>query len=303
MHKKAVLEQIRGRWQLLVLVLPTVAYFVLFHYVPMYGVQLAFKNFISVKGIWGSPWIGLTNFTRFFASPTSWNIIANTIILSAYQTVVNFFLPILLALMLNMMTHQRVKRVIQTVTYAPHFLSVVVVVGMILIFFSPYNGLINGVIGLFGHKSVAFMNEAKYFRHIYVWTGAWQSTGWGAIIYLSALSGIDPALHEAAVVDGASRLKRVWHIDIPGILPTAMLLLILSVGNIMTLGFEKVYLMQNSLNISVSEVISTYVYKRGLLNVQYGFSTAVGLFNSVVNMVLLFSVNAIVGRVSGNSMF
>ena len=303
MKKTSLASQLCKKWQLVLLVLPTVIYFIIFHYAPMYGVQIAFKNFRAVDGIWGSPWVGLANFRMFFRSPSAWNIIANTLLLSGYQCIVNFFLPVMLALMLNMMTNQKMKRVVQTVTYAPHFLSTVVIVGMILIFFSPNGGLINEIVMLFGGERIAFMNEPAYFRHIFVWTGAWQNTGWGAIIYMSALAGIDPSLHEAAVVDGANRLQRVRHIDIPGILPTATLLLILSVGKIMGLGYEKAYLMQNSLNSGVSEIISTYVYKRGLLNVQYGFSTAVGLFNSVCNIILLLTVNTAAKKMSGNSMF
>ncbi|MBR6332536.1 MAG: sugar ABC transporter permease [Dehalococcoidales bacterium] len=256
-----------------------------------------------MDGIWGSKWVGLKNFRMFFNSANAWTIISNTLLLSSYQCIVNFILPISLALSLNLIENQKIKRILQTVTYAPHFLSTVVVVGMILIFLSPNNGLIHNIQKVFTHQTIVFMNEPLYFRHIYVWTGAWQNTGWGAIIYLSALAGIDPSLHEASMVDGANRLQRIWHIDLPGILPTATIMLILSVGNIMALGYEKVYLMQNSLNISVSEIISTYVYKRGLLNVQYGFSTAVGLFNSVCNVILLVTVNYAAGKISGNSMF
>ena len=301
--KQSILRQFQLHWQLLVLVLPTLIYFIIFHYIPMYGVQIAFKNYSAAKGIWASPFVGLFNFKMFFRSPNAMDIIFNTIILSGYQCIVNFILPIILALMLNMLKNERMKKCIQTLTYAPHFLSTVVIVGMILIMFSPYNGLINEFVKLFGGESIAFMNEEKYFRHIFVWTGAWQSTGWGAIIYLSALAGIDPSLHEAGVVDGANRLQRMWHIDIPGILPTATLLLILGVGNIMSLGFEKAYLMQNAMNNNVSEIISTYVYKRGLLNSQYGFSTAVGLFNSLCNVVLLVSANFLGKKMSGVGLF
>ncbi|MEN6315108.1 MAG: ABC transporter permease subunit [Clostridiaceae bacterium] len=295
---KRTLGKILRNYELYLFLLPAVAYIIIFHYVPMYGVQIAFKDFLATKGIMGSPWVGLKHFERFFNSYQFWKLIKNTLGLSIYQLLASFPLPIMLALMLNSLTNKRYKKIVQTATYAPYFISTVVMVSMLLIFLSPRSGLVNIAIKLFGGSAVHFIAEAEWFKSLYVLSGIWQSTGWNAIIYIAALSAIDPELHTAAIVDGASKFKRILYIDIPGIMPTMVILLILSMGHIMSIGFEKVYLMQNNLNMNTSEVISTYVYKVGMGGVgttyglpDYGYSAAVGLFNSVINFMLLIITN------------
>lgn len=300
--RKSLLPYLRN-WQLYVLLIPVIAYFVIFEYTPMYGVQIAFKDFIAKKGIWGSPWVGFKHFQRFFDSYFFWTLLKNTLGISLYQLVVGFPVPILLALMINEVRQSKFRKFIQTVTYAPHFLSTVVMVGMIVIFLNPNTGLVNHFLELFGLKPISFMTEAGWFKTIYVFSGVWQQMGWSSIIYLAALSGIDPQQHEAAKVDGANRLQRIWHVNIPGILPTIVILLILQMGSLMGVGFEKVFLMQNDLNMDSSDVISTYVYRSGILGAQYSFSAAVGLFNSVVNFILLISVNFISRRLNQTSLW
>jgi putative aldouronate transport system permease protein len=297
------MRSLRKNWDLYLLIAPVMMYILLFHYVPMYGLQIAFKNFTAVKGIWGSPWVGLDHFERFFNSFYFWRLIKNTLGISLYELVVGFPAPLLLALMINEVSSRRFRKVVQTVTYAPHFLSTVVLVGMVLMFLSPQKGVINHLIQLLGGHSIPFMTEPEWFKTIYVFSGVWQSAGWGSIIYLAALTGIDPGLHEAAIIDGASRLRRIWHINLPSIMPTVVILLILNLGNIMGVGFEKIYLMQNNLNKESSDVIATYVYQSGILGAQYSFSAAVGLFNSLVNFVLLVMVNAVARKVNETSLW
>lgn len=297
------MKSLRKNWDLYLLITPVLAYFIIFHYFPMYGLQIAFKNFAAVKGIWGSPWIGFDHFRRFFDSYYFWRLIKNTVGISLYELAVGFPAPLILALMINEVRHKTFRRFVQTVTYAPHFLSTVVLVGMVLMFLSPQKGIVNHIIAFFGGHSISFMTEPAWFKTIYVFSGVWQSAGWGSIIYLAALAGIDPGLHEAAIIDGASRLRRIWHINLPGILPTIVILLILNLGNVMSVGFEKVYLMQNSLNKESSDVIATYVYQSGILGAQYSFSAAIGLFNSVVNFALLVGVNYIARKVNDTSLW
>jgi putative aldouronate transport system permease protein len=278
-------------WQLYILILPVVAYFIIFKYAPMYGVQIAFKEFFASQGIWNSPWVGFDHFERFFNSFYFERLLWNTFTIGLYELAVGFPIPILLALMMNEVRHAKFKKTVQTVTYAPHFLSTVVMVGMLFLFLSPADGLVNRIIMLFGGEPIAFMREAEWFKTIYVFSGVWQQMGWSSIIYIAALAGIDPSLHEAAKVDGASRLQRIWHVNLPGIAPTIVILFILNVGSIMAVGYEKILLMQNDLNLESSDVISTYVYRSGILDAQYSFSAAVDLFNSVINCVLLVLVN------------
>ncbi|MBU3812683.1 MAG: ABC transporter permease subunit, partial [Candidatus Niameybacter stercoravium] len=270
---------------------------------PMYGVQLAFRDYNPIMGITGSPWVGFDHFTRFFNSYQFKQLIGNTLILSLYSLIVGFPIPIILALALNQVKNSKFKKLVQTVTYALHFISVVVLVGMLGIFFSVNGGLVNEVIKLFGGEPKLFMGEVKYFRHMYVWSGIWQSMGWSAVIYLAALSGVSPELHEAATVDGATKLQRIWNIDLPTILPTIVTLLILNCGSVMSMGFEKAFLMQNPLNMENSEIIATYVYKMGLINAEYGFSTAVGLFNSVINCILLVTVNKVSKKIGQDGLW
>ncbi|MDF2714052.1 MAG: sugar transporter permease [Paenibacillus sp.] len=296
-------KSLRKNWDLYLLISPVIAYFLIFEYFPMYGVQIAFKNFIAAKGIWGSTWIGFDHFERFFKGFYFWRLIKNTLGISLYSLIVGFPVPLLLALMINEVRSNKFKRFVQTITYAPHFLSTVVMVGMILMFLNPQTGLVNRIIELFGGTPIKFMTDPSWFKSVYVFSGVWQNMGWSSIIYLAALAGIDPTLHEAARVDGASRLQRIWHINLPGILPTVVILLILNVGHIMGVGFEKIYLMQNDLNKESSDVISTYVYTSGILGAQYSFSAAVGLFNSVVNCILLISVNQAARKLNETSLW
>lgn len=285
-------------WQLYVFLLPATLYFLIFHYYPMYGVQIAFKNYVVTEGIWGSPWTGFANFTRFFNSFYFWDLIRNTFLINLFSLAL-FPVAIIVALSLNELRNGSFKRTVQTVTYAPYFISTVVMVGIILTFLNPATGVINHLITALGGQPIAFLAEPGWFRPVYVLSGEWQNLGWGTIIYLAALAGIDPELHEAARMDGATRLQRIRHINLPGILPTITILFILAVGNLMAVGFEKIYLMQNPLNLETSEVIQTYVYKSGLLQAQYSFSAAVGLFNNLINLVLLFVVNRAARRTTG----
>jgi putative aldouronate transport system permease protein len=300
--KRLNIKKILTNYQLYLFLLPALVYFIVFHYVPMYGVLIAFKDFVATKGIMGSPWVGFKHFERFFESYQFWTLIKNTLGLSVIQLIVGFPLPIFLALMLNQIRNEKYKRFVQTVVYAPHFISVVVLAGMIYVFFSN-NGLINNIILLFGGDPISFMSKPEWFKPLYIGSGVWQETGWAAIIYLAALAGVSPELHEAAVMDGASKWKRILHVDIPAIMPTAVILLILNVGNIMNIGFEKAYLLQTPMNQPAAEIIPTYVYKMGLQQAQYSFAAAVGLFNSVINLILLVSVNKFAKKLSGTGLW
>ncbi|TDL57663.1 sugar ABC transporter permease [Paenibacillus dendritiformis] len=291
---------LRKHWQMYLLLAPVMVYFIVFHYVPMYGVQIAFKDFIATKGITGSPWVGMKHFERFYQSYYFWRLIKNTLGIGLYQLLVGFPVPILLALMINEIRGKWFKKTVQTVTYAPHFLSTVVMVGILVIFLSPDTGMINHLIHAFGGEPISFLTEPGWFKSLYVFSGVWQQMGWSSIIYLAALSGVDPQLHEAARVDGASRLQRIWHVNLPCIMPTIVILLILNTGSILSVGFEKVFLMQNDMNLESSDVFTTYVYRSGLLGAQYSFSAAVGLFSNIVNFILLVSVN-FVARKAGNT--
>jgi ABC transporter, permease protein len=302
-YKKPSLgKRIKKTWQLWVFVLPALIGLIIFSYVPMYGIVLAWKDYSPIQGIMGSRNVGFAHFERFFRSPYFVDIIRNTIVISLYGMIVGFPIPILLALGLNQIRNLKFKKFIQTVTYAPYFISTVVLVGIINIVFAE-KGFINQFISMLGKEPVLFMGNIKYWRHIYVWTGVWQSMGWNAIIYIAALAGVSPELHEAAIIDGATKFQRIKYIDLPSISPTIVITLILSAGSIMSVGFEKAFLMQNPLNAEVSEIIATYIYKVGLVSGQYGFSTAVGLFNSVINCILLLSVNKIAKKMGHSSIW
>ncbi len=295
-------QRIIRNYDLYLYLLPTLLYFAVFHYGPMYGIQIAFKDFYPAFGIAGSPWIGFDHFQRFFRSHFFNILIRNTLVLSFYG-VLMFPVPVIFALMLNQIRHTRYKRLVQTVSYAPHFISTVVLVGMLFVFLSPTTGMINNAVKSLGGPVTDFMGKAKWFRHIYIWSGVWQNTGWAAIIYLAALMGINPELHEAAIMDGATKLRRIFHVDIPGILPTVVVMLILRSGRIMSVGFEKAFLMQTALNLDTSEIIATYVYKTGLLGAQFSFASAVGLFNSIINLILITLVNRFARVVGGSSLW
>lgn len=289
--------------ELTLLILPALLYFIIFQYFPMYGLQIAFREFSPFKGILGSPWVGLEHFSRFFNSYHFWSLIKNTVGISLYLLILGFPLPIILSLMMNEMTSTRLKKTMQTVVYAPHFISTVVMVGMLFVFLRPQNGLINRFILRGGGESISFLTEASLFKTIYVLSGIWQNTGWGTVIYLASLSAIDPQIVEAAIIDGANRWQRVLHINIPGILPMVVILFILNAGRLMNVGFEKVFLMQNPLNLKSSEIIATYVYKSGLINYDFSFGSAVGFFNSVINFLLLIMVNTIAKKTGESSLW
>lgn len=290
-------------WQLIVLCALPIAYFIIFHYIPMYGVQIAFKDFRAVDGIWGSEWVGLKHFRRFFSSPQFLPLIKNTLGLSFLQLALGFPIPIILAIMLNQTRHYGFRKFVQSVVYCPHFISIVVLTSMLYIFLSPRNGIINTAIEFFGGDPIFFLGEAKYFKLTFVISGIWQNAGWSAIIYIAALAGISPDLYEAAAVDGANKWQRIWHIDLPGILPTMVMMFIMEVGKVMNLGFQKAYLMQNAQNLASSEIISTYIYKVGLINAQYSYSAAINLFNNIVNIILLVACNQLAKRVTKNSLW
>ena len=273
-------------------------------YGPMYGLIIAFKDFVPAKGIMGSSWVGMKWFKMFFETPRFRQILKNTLMLSVYSLVVGFPFPIILALVINDIRASKMKKFCQTVTYMPYFISTVVLVGMLSVFFSPDSGFVNTLLAkLGGSGNTFFMGEGKHFRHMYVWSGIWQSMGWNSVIYIAALSGVDQQLHEAAMIDGANRFQRVLHVDLPTILPTIIILLIMNCGSILNVGYEKVYLMQNDLNSNVSEIISTYVYKIGLQQQRYSYSTAIGLFNNIINFGLLVAVNKIAKKLSGTGLW
>ncbi|MFD1849557.1 ABC transporter permease [Oceanobacillus bengalensis] len=297
------LKPFRKNWDLYLLIFPVLIYFIVFKYIPMYGVQIAFKDFIAVEGILGSPWVGFEHFERFFDSFYFERLISNTLLIGLYELAVGFPIPIILALLINEVRNKYFKSFIQTITYAPHFLSVVVVVGMMFLLLSPQTGIVNQIIVLFGGEPISFMTEPGWFKTLYVFSGIWQNMGWSSIIYLAALSAVDPQLHEAAEIDGASRLQRIWHINLPSIKPTIIIMLILQCGSILGVGFEKVFLMQNSLNMSASDVISTHVYRTGILGSEYSYSAAIGLFESVVNLVILLLVNYTARKVNKVSLW
>ena len=287
-------RRILENWQLYALLLVPVVLTVVYKYIPMYGIQIAFRDFKASQGYMGSEWVGLYWFQRFFSAPTFSRMIVNTVLISLYSLLWSFPVPIILSLMINQLRSARFKRVVQTVLYAPHFISVMVICGMIRIFLSPSGGLINLILG----TSVDFLTQSSAFRTIYVASGIWQDAGWGCIIYLATLANVDPGLYEAAKVDGASVFQRIRNIDLPALLPMAILNLIMAAGNLMNVGFEKVWLLQTDLNKATSDVIAVYVYEQGIQNAKYSYSTAVGLFNTVVNIALLLIVNKIASKAS-----
>jgi len=302
-RSKNTLTKILKNYELYLFLLPAVIYYLVFAYGPLYGLQIAFKDFNGSLGIWGSKWVGLKHFRNFFDSYYFGLLIKNTLAISIYSILAGFPIPIIVALMLNEVKNAKYKKFVQTVIYAPHFISTVVLVGIIIVLLSPTYGLVNLALKGLGFESKSFMTDPDAFRHIYVWSDIWQNAGWNSIIYIAALSSIDTSIYEAATIDGANRLQRVWYINIPSIVPTMLILLILNTGSIMNVGFEKIFLMQNDLNSTTSDVISTYIYRRGLLNADYSFSTAVGLFNNVINFILLIAVNAITRKFSETSLF
>ncbi|MGI5856053.1 MAG: ABC transporter permease [Candidatus Merdivicinus sp.] len=300
-------RDMRRDWQLYLFLALPVAYILLFAYIPMGGLVMAFQDFSIRKGILGSDWVGFDNFVKFFNSYQCWRVIRNTLVLSLYTILAGFPIPICFALMINSLRGERFKKFSQTIVNLPHFISATVMVGILFQLFNSRTGLY-GVIGeaLTGAYPPDLFASASNFRHFYVWSGIWQEFGWGSIIYVAALSSVDPSYHEAAEIDGATRFQRVLHIDFPSICPTIIIMLILRMGSVMSIGFEKVYLMQNSLNLQTSDIISTYVYQVGLAasgNSDFSYATAIGFFNSLVNMVLIASVNALSRKFSETSLW
>ena len=291
--KWSLKEDIQKRWQLYLMLLLPLAYIIVFCYVPMGGILIAFEDYTFRKGILGSDWVGLKYFEQFFSNPDMMKLLKNTLVISFYSLLISFPAPIVLALALHIIGGKRFKKFMQSLTYAPYFISTVVMVGIILQCFHLNIGIVNNLLALVGLDRVDFMGRASYFRHIYVWSGVWQTTGYAAVIYIAALGNVDQSLVEASLIDGANCLQRIKIVELPALKPIITIQLIMAIGSIMGVGFEKVFLMQSPLNLSVSEIISTYVYKRGLKDMQYSFATAVGLFNSVVNFILLFLANKI----------
>ncbi len=306
-EKHFKLSDYTKNWQLYIFLVPAIIYIISFAYIPMGGIALAFKKYDYTLGIWGSPWVGFANLERFFTAHNFKAILWNTVSLSFYGLIAGFPLPVALALVLNAFPGRKFKKVVQSVSYMPYFISTVVIVGMLMQLFNPRTGAFGIIYQLFGGGSMMtdLFAKPEAFQHLYVWSGIWQNIGWSSIIYMAALAGIDESLHEAAEIDGASRLQRIWYIDLPGILPTTIIMLILSAGGIMNVGFEKTYLMQNALNIASSEVITTYVYKIGMVigTGDYAYSTAIGLFNSVVNFIMLVAVNTFSKKVSDSGLW
>jgi len=290
-------------WQLYLFVLPAVVYYIVFHYVPIYGVQIAFRQYYPMRGILGSPWVGMKHFMRFFNSYYFTTVIGNTLRISLTALIVGFPIPVLLALMLNEVQHLRFKKLVQTVTYAPHFISMVVMVGMLILFLTPSSGIINHMLAAVGMERKAFMQDARNFHWIYVFSSIWQESGWSSVIFVAALASIDSSQVEAAIIDGANKLQRMVYINLPVLIPTIVIMLIMRSGSILSVGFEKVYLMQNATNLSRSEIISTYVYKAGLIDGDFSFAAAVGLFNSLINFAILVLVNLFARRVGETSLW
>ena len=300
---KRISTEVKRHWQLYVMLILPVTYLIIFAYLPMGGAVIAFKAYSIRGGIWGSDWVGLKHFKNFFTTPDFKVLMRNTLALSLYSLVISFPMPILLALAINEMRGRHYKKVVQMVTYLPYFISTVVLVGIMQNIFSIRTGLVNNIITALGGTAVDFMGKPELFRSLYVWSGVWQGMGYSAVIYIAALASVDTSQVEAAIIDGAGRFARVWNVDIPAIMPTIVIQLILAVGSIMSLGFEKVYLMQNPVNMQFSEIISTFVYKRGLINFQYSYATAVGLFNSVCNLVLIVLANMFSKKVNETSLW
>lgn len=290
-RRSSLFKAMRSRYDLYLMLLIPLVWYLIFHYGPLYGLQIAFKNFSPAKGISGSSWVGLDHFKRFVESYYFWRLLWNTISINLFSLLFAFPIPILLALIVTEIRNKSFSKIVQNITYIPHFISIVVMVGMLMLFLSPRGGPLNAIIELFGGDPVRFLDSAAWFKPIFISSNIWQNMGWQSIIYIAALAGVNPQLYEAAKMDGASRMRRIWHVSIPGILPVIVILLILDVGHFMNVGFEKILLMQNNLNMDSSDVISTFVYTTGILKGEYSYTAAIGLFNSVINLALLLLVN------------
>lgn len=293
-RKKLILNH----WQFYVIIALPIIYFVVFRYVPMYGILLAFKKYRVSKGIWNSPWVGLHQFAKFFANPSAVRIMWNTFSLSMYALLTSIPLAVILAVSLNEARSLRWKKTVQMVTYAPYFISTVVMVAILMQFMDPSSGVFNLIRAALGKESINYMGDPNKFQHIYVWSALWQNTGYNAIIYVAALAGINPELYEAAKVDGVNKWQKIWYVDLPCIKPTIIIMFIMNMGRVMSLSFEKAYLMQNPLNLETAEIMSTYVYKMGLINNDFSYSTAIGVLNSVINLILIVTFNKLSRKVN-----
>lgn len=304
-RRNKILKSYTNNWQLYVLLILPLAYLIIFKYIPLLGLQIAFKNYSITKGMFASEWVGLVHFKNFFSDYRAIRVIKNTVILSVYHLIAGFPIPILFALCLNYITNKRYKKLVQTVSFAPYFISTVVMVTMIVQFLAPRRGMLTIFLNTLMGSEIDYLAQAKYFADIYVWSGIWKSIGFSSIIYFATLSGIPTELHEAAIIDGATKFKRMIHIDLPGILPTAIILFVLNTGQILNIGYEKVLLMQNSLNLAASEVISTYIYKVGLTSPipQFSYSTAIGFFQSAIGLILIITVNKIANKISNQGLW
>lgn len=299
---KRLFKDLRHNKILYLMILPIVAYYLIFHYGPMYGLQIAFKKYTPGAGIWGSPWVGFKHFTSFFNSYYFWRLLRNTFLINFYELIFSFPIPIIFALLLNELRQERFKKTVQTVSYLPHFISLVVICGIVTDFVAS-DGLINDAIAFFGGERTPLLQKPGLFRTIYISSGVWQGMGFRSIIYIAALSSIDQEIYEAATIDGANRFQRVWHITIPGIAPTIVILLILNIGSMLSVGFEKILLLYNPAIYETADVISTFVFRKGLENYEFSYSAAVGLFNSIVNFTLLFIANNVSRRVTQYSLW
>lgn len=290
-------------WQLYLLILPAIVYLFLFNYLPIYGVQIAFRNYKAVEGITGSQWVGLQHFKTFFGTYYSKRLISNTFLLNFYNLIFSFPIPIIIALIINNIANGKLKKFTQTAVYVPHFISTVVLAGMLYIFLSPTNGIINHGLTAMGKDAIFFLNEERWFRPIFILSGIWQSAGWGSILYIAALTGVDPQLYEAATIDGATKLQKVRHIDIPHIIPTITMMLILNSGSLLSSATEKALLFQTGGNMAKSDIIGTYVYTMGLGSGQFSYTAAIGLLVNIVNFVLIVATNALSRKMEGETLF
>jgi putative aldouronate transport system permease protein len=297
-RRNRLLKVLRTKYDLYLLMIIPLLWYAVFKYYPIYGLQIAFRDFVPRLGVWGSEWVGLRYFKQFFSSYYFWTLIRNTITLNLYYLIVGFPIPIFLALVINEIGNTKFKKIVQNVTYIPHFLSVVVIVGMMNIFLDPQMGILNKIVMSLGGQAVDYMRKPEWFKHLYVFSGIWQHMGWNSIIYIAALAGVDPELYEAATIDGCSKLQKIKFISIPSILPTIIILFILQIGSLMDVGFEKILLMKNPVNAEVSEVISTFVYQNGIQKGQFSYTTAVGLFNAIINFAILVFANKLTKRIT-----
>lgn len=297
-------KSIKQNYDVYLLILPVIAFFIIFSYVPMYGIQIAFKNYTPALGIADSPWAGLAHLERFFNSHYFWRLIENTLSISIYGLLIGIPAPIILALLFNEIGHKKTRVTLQSISYAPNFISTVVAASMIIMFLTPETGFIDNILRMFGYdKAQSALSELAAFDHIYVWSNLWQTIGWSSVIYSAAIEGVPVSMYEASSIEGASRLKQIWYITLPSIAPTITILAIMAVGGVLNVGYEKIFLLQNNTNTEVSEVISTYVYKSGLQQAQYSFASMVGLFNNVINFAVLFLVNKLAKKVGETSLW